>query len=232
MSSERSKSDRRADGERDVEAELGDRHPERAIDVRERPQEQDRERRRHARSHRAHQVAADREALEQTREEVAADSEVDADRDRHPRRVAVEPEGDHQRRRDDGEDPELHEARHGQRAVVADRREEDHPVERHLAHGDREPEHLQEHLRLAPPLAEHEADQVGCEQGQTDPERERPHQRQPVGLLERLEQQRGAILDGADGRVDRPAGSASRAGRRTSRRWSRARARRARRGRR
>ena len=49
---------------------------------------------------------------------------------------------------------------------------------------DRQP--AEQHDRAAPLVAEHEHDQVRAEQRQADAERERPHQRQPVGLLEQL----------------------------------------------
>ena len=55
--------------------------------------------------------------------------------------------------------------------------------------------------RQRSPIAE--LDEVVGEQREPEAERRAPHQRQPVGLHERLEQQVGAVLDRADRRVER-----------------------------
>ena len=96
-----------------------------------------------------------------------------------------------------------HEAPDRDRPGLAAGAEERVPVERDVPERGHEPERGDDPDRRPATLADAEGDEVGREQRHRHPERQPPHQRQAVGLHERLEQQVGAVLDRADGRVER-----------------------------
>ncbi len=118
-----------------------------------------------------------------------------------PDREALEADRQQQRDPGDEEHDRGDDARDCDRAGPADRPEVRGPVEADVVDRRGGAVELEHHDRRAPPLADPEADEVGAEEGDPDPERHRPHQRQPVGLDQRFVEQRDVVLDRADRRI-------------------------------